>query len=129
MGGGTILVVEDEPLILLEIETALEEAGFAVSGLTSAEAALSAFDAAPETIKALITDIRLGPGKSGWDLAREIRAVNAAMPVIYISGDSAVHWPSEGVPNSVMIAKPFFMPQITTALATLLNDQPPGENT
>ncbi|WP_311202806.1 MULTISPECIES: hypothetical protein [unclassified Mesorhizobium] len=51
------------------------------------------------------------------------------MPVIYISGDSAVHWPSEGVPNSVMIAKPFFMPQITTALATLLNDQPPGENT
>ncbi|TIS13181.1 MAG: response regulator [Mesorhizobium sp.] len=129
MGGGTILVVEDEPLILLEIETALEEAGFAVSGLTSAEAALSAFDAAPETIKALITDIRLGPGKSGWDLAREIRAANPAMPVIYISGDSAVHWPSEGVPNSVMIAKPFFMPQITTALATLLNDQPPGENT
>ncbi|BCM19267.1 response regulator [Mesorhizobium sp. J8] len=128
MDGGTILVVEDETLILMDIEAALEEAGFAVRGVTSAESALTAFDAEPDTFKALVTDIRLGPGKSGWDLAREIRATKPALPVIYISGDSDVHWPSEGVPNSVMISKPFFMPQITIALATLLNDQHPRGN-
>jgi DNA-binding response OmpR family regulator len=126
MDGGTVLVVEDETLILMDIEAALEEAGFAVTGTTSVESALTAFAADPHTFKALITDIRLGLGKSGWDLAREIRATKPALPVIYISGDSEVYWPSEGVPNSVMISKPFFMPQITIALATLLNVQQPG---
>ncbi|MDG4900560.1 MULTISPECIES: response regulator [unclassified Mesorhizobium] len=125
MGGGKILVVEDEPLILLEIETALEEAGFTVLSSRNAEEALNALDAKPERFKALITDIRLGPGKSGWDLARLVREASPTMPVIYVSGDSAIHWPAEGVPNSIMIAKPFFMPQVITALATLLNEQPP----
>jgi len=128
MDGGTILIVEDETLILMDIEAALEEAGFAVTGMTRAESALAAFDAEPDMFRALVTDIRLGPGKSGWDLAREIRATKPALPVIYISGDSAEHWSSEGVPNSVMISKPFFMPQITIALANLLNDQLPGGN-
>jgi CheY-like chemotaxis protein len=128
MDGGSILVVEDEPLILMDIEAALEEAGFAVTGMTSSESALTAFGAEPDTFKALVTDIRLGSGKSGWELAREIRAKKPALPIIYISGDSAEHWPSEGVPNSLMISKPFFMPQITTALASLLNDQQPGDN-
>ncbi|ESX43432.1 hypothetical protein X750_20630 [Mesorhizobium sp. LNJC394B00] len=44
------------------------------------------------------------------------------MPVIYMSGDGADDWPS-GVPNSLMITKPFVMPQIITGLATLLNTQ------
>lgn len=34
-------------------------------------------------------------------------------------------WGSEGVPDSVMIVKPFFPPQIITALPTLLNQQHP----
>ncbi|PBC02669.1 response regulator [Mesorhizobium sp. WSM3860] len=126
MSDSEILVVEDEPLILLEIETALEEAGFSVLSSRSAEDALSAFNAKPEKFKALITDIRLGPGKSGWDLARLVREASPTMPVIYVSGDSAIHWSAEGVPNSVMIPKPFFMPQVITALATLLNGQPPA---
>jgi DNA-binding response OmpR family regulator len=121
---GAVLVVEDETLILMDIEVALEEAGFAVTGVASAESALTAFGAEPEKFKALVTDVRLGLGKSGWDLAREIRAAKPALPVIYISGDSDVHWPSEGVPNSIMIPKPFFMPQIITAISTLLNGQP-----
>ena len=52
------------------------------------------------------------------------RQANSTIPVVYISGDSAIHWGAEGVPNSVMVTKPFFLPQIITALSTLLNDQP-----
>lgn len=40
-----------------------------------------------------------------------IRRAKPAMPVVYVSGDSAIHWGSEGVPNSIMIAKPFFLPR------------------
>ncbi|ESY89703.1 hisitidine kinase [Mesorhizobium sp. LNHC229A00] len=45
--------------------------------------------------------------------------------MVYISGDSAVHWGVEGVPESIMITKPFAMPQIITALSTLLNQHNP----
>jgi hypothetical protein len=55
--------------------------------------------------------------------ARNFRPVPASspcstLPVVY---DSAVHWAAEGVPESVMIAKPFAPPQIITALSALLN--------
>ncbi|CDX11967.1 transcriptional regulator [Mesorhizobium sp. LCM 4577] len=123
MGEGEILIVEDEVLILLEIEAGLEEAGFKVCSESNAERALATFDAEPDRFRALIADIRLGPGKSGWDLTRYVRAVNPIMPVIYMSGDSAHEWPVKGVPGSIMIPKPFFMPQVITALATLLNEQ------
>ena len=121
---GAILVVEDEPLILLDVETALQESGFEVVTAHNAAEAIAAFDAEPERFKGLITDIRLGAGKSGWDVARHLRQANSTLPVIYVSGDSAVHWGAEGVPGSVMIAKPFALPQIITALSTLLNAQP-----
>jgi len=121
---GAILVVEDEPLILLDVETALQESGFEVVTAHNAAEAIAAFDAEPERFKGLITDIRLGAGKSGWDVARHLRQTNSTLPVIYVSADSAVHWGAEGVPGSVMIAKPFALPQIITALSTLLNAQP-----
>lgn len=118
-----ILVVEDEPLILLDLESALEEAGFLVVGVPNAEAAIEAFDEDPSKFTGLLTDIRLGSGNSGWELARHVRRANSTLPVVYISGDSAPHWGAEGVPESVMITKPFFLPQITTALSMLLNQQ------
>lgn len=42
---GAVLVVEDETLILLDLESALEEAGFEVVAAASAEQAIAAFDA------------------------------------------------------------------------------------
>lgn len=121
---GAVLVVEDEPLILLDLESALEEAGFEVASAPDAAQAIAAFDAAPDKFKGLITDVRLGAGQSGWEVARHLRQANSTIPVIYISGDSALHWGAEGVPNSVMITKPFVLAQIITALSTLLNEQP-----
>lgn len=124
MGSGAVLVVEDETMILLDLESALEEAGFEVVGANNAASAIAAFDADPEKFKALVTDIRMGSGETGWELARRCRRANAVLPVVYISGDSATHWAHEGVPNSIMITKPFFMPQIVTAVSTLLNQLP-----
>ncbi|MFK4507205.1 hypothetical protein ABIF81_002383 [Bradyrhizobium daqingense] len=38
---------------------------------------------------------------------------------------AADEWPSHGVPNSVLLHKPFAPAQIVTALAQLLNQAPP----
>lgn len=117
-----ILVVEDEAIILMDLESGLEEAGFKVVGVKNAAEAIAAFDAAPDRFKALLSDIRLGPGQSGWELGRYVRQRNPTIPIVYVSGDSAGEWGAEGVPNSIMISKPFFMPQIVTALSSLMND-------
>lgn len=118
----SILVVEDEPLILLDVETALVDAGFEVIAATSGAMALDRYNTQGGQIRALLTDIRLGKGPDGWDVARHCREANPGLPVIYVSADSAGAWSSRGVPCSVMISKPFVMAQIVTALSTLLNE-------
>ncbi|ESY64437.1 response regulator [Mesorhizobium opportunistum] len=66
MSEGAVLIVEDETMILLDLESALEEAGFQVVGTRNPAEALAAFDPDPTKFRAVLTDIRLGPGQSGW---------------------------------------------------------------
>ena len=42
-------------------------------------------------------------------------------PVVYMTGDSAAEWDSIGVPNSILLTKPFAPAQLVTALSQLLN--------
>ena len=72
-------------------------------------------------IRALITDIRMGEGPDGWEIARRARELNPRLPVIYMSGDSAADWSAQGVPGSIMLQKPFASAQIVTAVASLIN--------
>ena len=83
--------------------------------------ALAEFQAGASRFRAVITDIRLGAGPDGWAVARRARELVPNMPVVYMSGDSAPEWSSKGVPNSLMVAKPFAPAQIITAVSTLLN--------
>ena len=126
MKQNVVLLVEDEALVLLDVQTGLEEAGFAVVCAKNAEEALAKFDSDPAGVRALVTDSRLGSGASGWEIGRHFRQSVPTMPVIYVSGDSASDWHAQGVPGSVMIQKSFVVVQINTALSTLLNDQPPA---
>ena len=54
-----------------------------------------------------------------WAGARELAP---AMPIVYMSGDSTHEWASQGVPGSVMLAKPFAPAQLVTAVATLVTE-------
>ncbi len=128
MTAALILVIEDEALILLDLETALADAGFEVVTATDARRAIELFDARSADIRAVLTDIRLGNGQSGWDVGRHVRQAVATMPVVYMSGDSSGDWSAQGVPNSIMIPKPFAFAQVVTAISTLMNqpDQLPG---
>ena len=46
------------------------------------------------------------------------------MPVIYITSSDGADWASKGVPNSVLLAKPFALAQLVTAISQLLNANP-----
>jgi two-component system cell cycle response regulator CpdR len=103
----------------------LQEGGYAVRLAHSGTEALEILDSCKEPVAGLVTDIRLGPGPDGWDVARHAREIQPAIPVVYMSGDSAIDHASRGVPDSLMVQKPFAVMQIVTAISSLLNAVPP----
>ncbi len=115
-----VLVVEDEALIQLEIETALQEGGYKTSAASTGKAAIATLEASPE-IRALVTDVNLGNAITGWDVARRARELAPDLPVLYATSVSMAEWSVNGVPNSVLIAKPYVPAQIITAISQLLN--------
>ena len=116
----SVLLVEDELLILEIVQDALEQAGFEVLAAPSGFAALKHLGEGVADLAGLVTDIRLGEGPNGWDLARHARRSRPDMPVIYMTADSAADWPVEGVPRSQLVQKPFAVSQIVTALSAML---------
>lgn len=116
-----ILIAEDEVLIAHLIEASLEDEGLATTVVFSGSEAIQALEAAPTGFQVLITDIRVGPGPNGWTVAQAGRAANTALAVIYMTGDSMYDWRANGVPDSVLITKPFVPAQIVSAVMTLLN--------
>ncbi|WP_334539573.1 response regulator [Bradyrhizobium sp. AZCC 1708] len=120
-----ILVVEDEYPLQGVVEDALQEGGFETHILSSGEEALTLFRGKVAECKALVVDIHLKGAMSGWDVAKQIREAAPALPVVYVTGASGDRWPSRGVPNSILLQKPFAPAQLVTAVSQLLNAVPP----
>jgi DNA-binding response OmpR family regulator len=107
---------------LRDVERALVDGGFATEGVSSGEEAIAKFTDEAKNYKALVTDVDLGHGRlNGWDVARRIREREPAFPVVYVTGATASDWASKGVPNSILIQKPFAPAQLATAISNLLN--------
>lgn len=102
----TILVVEDEVLIRLALVDMFEDAGFVVLEASDASEAMTLIDHQASKIEILLTDIRLGKGPDGWDVARHARSQLDELPIVFVSADSANEWNEAGIDRSVMLAKP-----------------------
>ncbi|MCE9612704.1 MAG: response regulator [Lentisphaerae bacterium] len=78
----TILALDDEPEILKCFKDALELRGFTVLTTTSQDACIDMVRRQPD-IALLLLDVKM-PGKTGFDVYREVRAF-AAPPVLFIT--------------------------------------------
>lgn len=116
-----VLLVEDDIALQTVLELALSDEGFKVVVASNGSEGLARLQSPGAAYNALVTDIRLGAGTDGWELGRHARETVTGIPVIYMSGDSAHEWSINGVPESVMLQKPFAMAQLITALSNLLN--------
>ena len=115
-----ILVIEDDQGIQSVVEDALTEGGFAPAIAASGEEAVTLLKGLIN-YRALVTDIGL-PGKiDGWEVAEQARQIDPKFPIVYMSGAHAEDWASKGVPNRIMLAKPFVPAQFVTAVSQLLN--------
>jgi DNA-binding response OmpR family regulator len=115
-----ILVVDDDALIQETMNIELADAGFEIVAAHDGTQALAELDADATRFNAVITDINLGTGPDGWDVGRRARELVSSMPIVYISGASSSEWSSKGVPDSVMITKPYALAQLVTTVSTLI---------
>lgn len=116
-----LLYVEDQVLQRDALEEALMEAGFEVIAAHNGREAISRLEAEAATLSGLVTDVNLGGDPDGWEVARRAREINSSLPVVYVTGESQEEWASKGVPNSVLISKPFAPAQVIVAIASILN--------
>lgn len=114
-----ILVVDDEPALVTLLVRLLTGDGHEVLSAASGEEALSSLSSA--MVDLVITDLGMGPGMSGWDLAAAIRALPSPPDVILATGWGADIDPAEAVRRGVraVIAKPYRVPDIRRALRAL----------
>ena len=77
------MIVDDEPSMRKALELALEQPGWIIDSIGSAEEALELFKEQPRDV--LIVDKNL-PGMSGTDFIREVRALNNEVSIIMITG-------------------------------------------
>jgi DNA-binding response OmpR family regulator len=115
------MVVEDDQLIQTLIEDALSEAGFEPAFAASGEEAVTLLNGNKAHYRALVTDINLLGKLDGWEVAKRAREIDPAFPIVYMTGAAADEWASNGVPNSILLTKPFAPAQLVTAVSNLLN--------
>jgi two-component system cell cycle sensor histidine kinase/response regulator CckA len=112
--GGTVLLVEDDPLVRQVAERVLRRAGWAVHCAESAEAALEVLDRAPCDL--MISDVAL-PGMDGMALARQARICQPAISIILASGyERTVADDGFGAAELSFLAKPYSQEDLLDAV-------------
>jgi CheY-like chemotaxis protein len=123
----TILVIEDDPDLQTVLEDALTDGGFEPAIAASGEEAVTLLKGGFYKYRALVTDVKLKGRMDGWEVARQSREIDPALPIVYITGAAAERWASRGVPNSILLEKPFAPAQLVTAVSQLLNAGTPTQ--
>ncbi|MGE3333399.1 MAG: ATP-binding protein [Rhodospirillaceae bacterium] len=111
-GAKRILVVDDDPLVLVNTVVMLEELGHAAVEARDAESALQML-AGDNGFDLVITDHAM-PGMTGMELARLLAADRPQLPVLLVSGYADVP-DAPGAPV-VRLGKPFTLEQLSDAV-------------
>lgn len=86
---GTILVVDDEEMILEMARSILEQSGYTVIMAENGEQAISIFREVADQISAVLLDMTM-PVMSGEKTLKLLRAINPDVPVLLSSGFSEI---------------------------------------
>jgi len=114
----TILAVEDDHRILDALCLALEDEGYTVVGVSSAEDALVRFDADPFDL--VLLDLML-PGMSGFEACRELRR-RSDVPIVMLTARADTHDVVAGLECGAddYVTKPFEVKELAARLRALL---------
>ena len=112
--GLTVLVVEDETDVCALIHDHLDDEGYRVVCTNNDAAAYR--ELAAGAFEALIVDINLGRGTTGFDVARRARRLYPDIAVVYVTGLAPESMALHGVRGAVLVQKPFDREDLLNAL-------------
>ena len=121
-GEGVVLLVEDEAPVRAFAARALRLRGYTVLEADTAEAALETLDDPDLEVDLFVSDVVM-PGMNGPGWVAEARKTRPDVKVVFVSG-YAEDVQSENqakLPNSVFLAKPFSLVQLTETVQAQLN--------
>jgi len=115
----TLLIVDDEPMVLVLLTSALKRQGFRVLGAGDGQEAMKLFER--ETIDLALVDYSL-PDVCGSELFNQFHAANPGLPVIILTGhpnlDTAVSLMKNGIRD--YLTKPFNLQEIYLRIRSAL---------
>jgi DNA-binding response OmpR family regulator len=117
----SVLLVDDEAVLLKTTRRLLEQRGFSVVGVQTAEAALEHLSSG-RPVDLLMTDVGLRQ-ESGMDLARRARVMRPGLRVLYVSGSDAASCGLELCPGTgadAFLEKPYTGRELDDRLRDLL---------
>ena len=119
-GPETVLVVEDDSAVRAGIRGILTGAGHRVIEAADGHDALRRLEAAAGAVHVVVTDLVM-PLMSGLELARRVRALRPALPVLFISGYAPPADAPFG-PGETFLPKPFDAPALLRCVRHALDD-------
>ncbi len=116
---GKIMIIEDEAVIAMDLESIVMDMGHRVTGVARTEAA--ALDLAGSDAPDLIlSDIQLADDSSGIDAVNQILARDGDRPVIFITAFPERLLTGEGPEPAFLISKPYSENQVRSAVSQAL---------
>lgn len=125
MSKSKILYVEDEVAMAKIVSDSLQRRGFDVTLETRGDAAVARFkEVAPDVC---VLDVML-PGKDGFAVADEIRALDAHVPILFLTAKTAVSDVLSGFKSggSDYIRKPFSLEELIVRIENVLKGKAAG---
>jgi len=121
-GNETVLLVEDDDPVRMIARVSLTLQGYSVLEASNGDEAIAIWEQHREAIQLLVTDVAM-PGMNGRELAEHLRAQNAAIRVLYLSGyneDAVVlHGTREG---TAFLQKPFTSSMLAAKVREVLDE-------
>lgn len=114
-----ILLVEDEPGLVLTLTDRLKAEGYVVDSVTDGDLAVA--KALEESFDLVILDVML-PGKNGFDICQELRQKGFEVPVLFLTARGEVTDKVVGLKlgGDDYLTKPFDMLELTARVGALL---------
>jgi CheY-like chemotaxis protein len=101
----TVLVVDDEPLVRMDLVAILQQAGFEVEDAGNSDEALRKLKGGVYRLGALVTDVQMPGAMNGYRLAKYVHERYPEAAIVVVSGVVKPS-PDDTPPNAIFLAKP-----------------------
>ncbi|PKL17034.1 MAG: hypothetical protein CVV49_13065 [Spirochaetae bacterium HGW-Spirochaetae-5] len=120
-GSGTILVIDDEPVMLNVASGILEECGYNVIAASRGANGIDIYREKFKEISAILLDLSM-PGMSGLEVFLELKKINSEVKVLLVSGmfDSESQITAEKIGIKNTVNKPYLADELSCKLKSIL---------